>query len=383
MPTVPLKHFSKRISNLLIAFLSVHAPAYAGVLPFFDPLERMENNSSFCANANTFLTNDPFVLKDLLLNGLKTDSPHIKNGTNIALGSVRADIGYKSEKFGYIGYVYKEEVYIKTNGDTVELLYLATNKKEFPLGKTYKLELSIKAFEVQGITYSNSLELLKKGSWFFKVGYGVEVLQGKDMQNGTVYGNARAEGMKTYSFDAVANYNYTHNYLYKLDVQSAEAYGYSTHFSLYLKKDKFDFLFLVNDFFGRLYWKGLPLSEVRLSSNSKVYDKDGYISYKPTAWGYEGYEDIVQKLSKKYRTQFGYTYGRYLFRGGSDYIYGIYMPYFEGTYRVSQSLDFALGYETRFHSFSLFSRYENFDFGIRVDNLLKPSTLGLHIVYKF
>ena len=357
-------------------------PAFAGVLPFFSPVYVTSLDNSFYVNTNIFLTNDLFRLKDLF-NGIKTNDSHIKNGTNIALGDTRTDVGYNSKKYGYFGYVYKEEVLIDTNKDTVELLYLSTNKKDLPVGKHYNLDLTIKAFKVQGIEYAKSFDLYHDNGYIFNVGFGLEALQGKDMQDGTIKGNGIVNSKKDYSFNIVSSYDYTHNYLYKLNVKKASAYGYSSDLSLYLKKDGLSLLLLANDLFGKLYWRHLPHSDVNLSSHNKVYDANGYVRYKPTVSGYEGYKNYTQTLVRKYRAQIAYMHKRYFFKLGSDAMYGIYMPYIEGDYMLTSDFSLGLGYETRFHSVTLKSQYGSFVFNINVDNIFKPSTLGLNLSYLF
>lgn len=378
---VLLKHYSKKLIQFCLAYCVV-APAFAGVLPLFSPVYVTSFDNSFYINTNIFLTNDSFTLKDLF-DGIKTNYSHIKNGTNIALGDTRTDVGYNSKKYGYFGYVYKEEVLIDTNKDTVELLYLAANKKDLPVGKHYNLDLSIKAFKVQGIEYAKSFDLYHDNGYIFNVGFGLEALQGKDMQDGAIKGNGIVNSKKDYSFDIVSHYNYTHNYLYKLDVAGASAYGYSSNLSLYLQKNNLSFLFLANDLFGKLYWKSLPHSDIKLSSNDKVYDSNGYVKYKPLLSGYEGYKNYIQTLVAKYRAQLTYRYDRYFFKLGSDLMYDIYMPYFESDYKVSSDFSLGLSYETRFKSITLKSQYKHFIFNITVDDIFKPSTLGLNISYLF
>ncbi len=373
--------YIRKLIRFSLAFFLV-TPVFAGVLPLFSPVYVTNFDNSFYVNTNIFLTNDPFTLKDLF-NGIKTNYSHIKNGTNIALGDTRTDVGYNSKKYGYFGYVYKEEVLINTNKDTVEFLYLATNKKDLPIGKHYNFDLTIKAFKVQGMEYAKSFDLYHDNGYIFNIGFGLEALQGIDMQDGTIKGNGIVNSKKDYSFDIVSHYDYTHNYLYKLDVTKASAYGYSSNLSLYLQKNNLSFLLLANDLFGKLYWKSLPHSDVRLSSNNKVYDANGYVKYKPLLSGYEGYKNYTQTLVTKYRAQFAYHYDRYFLKLGSDSMYGIYMPYIESDYKISSDFNLGLSYETRFKSITLKSQYKHFIFDITIDNIFKPSTLGLKMSYLF
>ena len=378
---VRLNLYSKKLRQVLIACVCA-LPAYAGVLTFVDPTQIASSHRHLIVNVDAFLTNDPFTLKDLF-NGIKTDSPHIKNGTNIALGDVRADLGYYHKDFGYVGYLYKEEIVIESNDDTIELLYLATNKKKLPVGKNYDLYFDIKAFAAQGIEYANRFDVCHGDEYECKIGFAFDLLQGKDMQDGIVGGYGHVNSTKDYSFDINTNYNYTHNYLYKLDVKGSSSYGFSSNISFFIKKGDIALLLLGNDVFGKLYWKELPYSYVNLTSNRKYYDKNGYVRYKPYISGYEGYHDYVQRLMPKYRAQLSYSKRRYNFKIGCDTIDGIYMPYLEGDYQLFHSFKIGVGYETRFHSVSLKTAYKKLLLKARVDDLSHPSTAGLQIYYRF
>jgi len=332
---------------------------------------------------STLLTNDPFTLKDLLLNGIK-GKEHAKNGDNIALAVGRFDLGYGDKKYGYLGYTYREEIFIEATKDMVDLLYQATNKVDLPVGKYYDLYLLLKAYKMQGITYSNYLELYNKNGCYINIGAAVEGLYATDMQDGYISGNATANSTKDYSFYGISNYNYTHNYLYDLAVNPSDAYGYSSHFSIFIKKGKFKFLFLANDIFSKLYWNALPYSDVYLSSANKTYDEDGYVEYQPLLKGKDGYSKYKQSLMQKYRVSTSYKYKKNIIFGlGSDYMESIYMPFFDCTYIWNKDASLQVGYETRFGSFSVESHYKGFNIGINTDDFFQPSTLSLSIGINF
>jgi hypothetical protein len=357
--------------------------AFAGVIPLFNPSSMPKYENRFSLNVSTYLTNDPFTLKDLLLNGIKGEE-HTRNGDNIALTVGRADVGYGDKKYGYIGYTYREEIFIEASKDMVDLLYEATNKEDLRLGRYYDLYLLLKAYKMQGLTYSNYLDLYKKNGWDINIGVAVEGLYATDMQDGYISGNAVANTKKDYSFYGVSNYNYTHNYLYDLSVNPSDAYGYSTHFSLSIEKEKYHFLFIANDIFSNLYWNALPYSDVYLSSSNKEYDSDGYVKYRPLLSGKEGYIKYTQSLMQKYRAEIAYKYRKDLiFNIGSDYMERVYMPYLDCTYIWNQNASVKIGYETRFKSVSIASRYKGFSFGINANDLFKPSSLGISIGMDF
>jgi len=358
-----------------VIFLTISTSAFAGVLPFFNPSDITNKNNSFYIHLNAFLADDSFALKNSL-NG-KTNTPHIKSGTNIDLGDIRTDVGYNSKKYGYFGYIYRGEGVIKANEDTIKLIYLVENNRELPIGRYYNFNVSIKAFQAQGVEYAKSFDIYHKNTNIVNIGFGFEALNGINMQDGTIHGHAIQISRNDYDFNIFTNYNYTHNYLYKLHVNKASSYGYSSDLSFYVKKNNISLLLLANDIFGKLYWKNLPYSNVRLVSHKKNYRGNSLIS------GREWHKNFTQTLLPKYRVQLAYKHKRYFFKLGSDMMYGIYMPYIESDYMVASGFSLGLGYETRFHSITLKSQYKNFSFNVQVDNIFKPSTLGLSISYLF
>jgi len=379
---VLLNHYHKLL-KLTVSVTVFITSAYAGVIPLFNPSSMPKYENRFSLNVKTYLTNDPFTLKDLLLNGMK-GKEHARNGDNIALAVGRFDIGYGDSKYGYIGYTYREEIFLKATKDMVDLIYQATNKMDLPVGRYYDLYILLKAYEMQGITYSNYLDIYKKNGWSINVGAAVEGLYATEMQDGYVSGNARANTKKDYSFYGISNYNYTHNYLYDLDVNPSDAYGYSSHISLSIEKDKFHFLFIINDLFSNLYWSALPYSDVHLSSSNKEYDDQGYVKYRPLLSGKEGYVKYTQSLMQKYRAEIAYKYKKDLVLDlGSDYMEGVYMPYLDCQYAWSRDASVKVGYETRFGSVSIVSRYKDFTLGISANDLFQPSSMGISIGINF
>jgi hypothetical protein len=360
------------IKRFFFLFFLLNTSATAGVLPMFSP-EYINEKKNYFLKTDILLANDPFSLESIF-NHLKKDF-HPKNGKNIAYANERIDTGCITN-YGYFGYVYREEIFIKSNRDFIEFFYLTHNKKNLPINKTYTGKFNIKAYKMNGIIYSKKFQK-SINSYFFSGGIGLEALYATDMQNGYIKGKAYTISQKNYNFEAFSNYNYTHNYLYKLNVNKSSAYGYTSHIFFNFKHNKINLKFLANDLFSNLYWKNLPYSKVYLNSNNKVYDKNGYAIYNPTVHGKEGYKNYNQRLIKKIRIEEDYKNYNNTFILGSDYIQNIYIPYIIIKHYFSKIFSFSLGYETRFSSVSLAIEYKNVYLHIRSDKLKKPSTLSI------
>ncbi|RLD41191.1 MAG: hypothetical protein DRI88_12850, partial [Bacteroidetes bacterium] len=132
-----------------------------------------------------------------------------------------------------------------------------------------------------------------------------------------------------------------------------------------------------------LYWDELPYSIVHLSSENKTYDEDGYVKYKPLLSGIEATKDYIQTLESKYRFEGEYNFQASSIKVGTEYLYGIYLPYITYTKFFNDNTNMNFNYETRFGSFASEINYKNYTLGIRSDDLLKPSTLALTLGFLF
>lgn len=353
----------------------------AGVIPLLNPQNLKQEQFTVSTQADLFLANDAFSLRDLFdeLDGELIS----KEGENKGLGILRFDIGVSDPIWGYIGYTYREEISLRASQNTVELIYNATNDLDLENAKVYDLDLKINAFEVHGILFAKSLGLYKKNTLNFNIGVGIELLYGKKMQDGYIKGSAQAVSKKDYNFNATSDYRYTHNYLYDLDVDNSKAYGYTTHISASLEYETVSLLVVVNDLFGKLHWKNLPSSTINLSSNNKSYDSNGYVNYRPLISGRELTSNYVQTIMRKYSLEGTYNFKDSLVSIGLEHIYGLDIPYITYKKMLTNHLNLNLNYETRFGSFATKINYKNYTFGIRSDDLIKPSTFSLTLGASF
>jgi hypothetical protein len=370
---VVLNHFHKSL------FITLYiTSASAGVIPLFNPNDVAKSNTLFL-HTNTLLVNDPFTLKNLF-GGLKGDF-HPKNGMNYAFGITRNDIGFNIKNFGYIGYAYREEIYMKAYKSTLELLYLTTNKKDLQTGNVYDFDLALEAYKMHSFVYANTYTPYKNKKSIIEFGYSAEALLAYDMQSGFVDGMVVANSQKDYTYEGVSHYHYTHNYLYDLNVNSPHGYGYTTHLSLDAHYKNIHITFLANDIYGKIYWKDLPYSDVYLSSQNKSYDENGYAQYAPLLSGKEGYMKFTQTLVAKYKLETTWKYGKNIYLAGSDYLYNTTLPYIDYTRIVNDNFSFGIGYGVRFKTLKLSTTYKNFQFQTRFDDIYSPFALGCDISY--
>ncbi len=383
MEHLNLFHSKQKVLILSIGILFSFESATAGSLSLFNPLDIPKQPKSLYVNTQTLLSNDAFSLEGLFndFNGRFYE----KNSDYLSIGDIRYDVGTYIDGWGYIGYTYRKEAVIESSPDTMVLVNQASNDLDLTHNKIYELGLTLEGFEVHGITFANTIPLYKKNGWDIRLGFAGELLYGTETQHGSIDGKARSLSDKDYTFTMHSLYLYTDNYLYDLDVDHITSYGYTTHLSLYASYNKFSLSIIVNDLYGKLYWKNLPYSDVNLASENKSYDENGYVKYAPTISGVERSTKFTQKLMKKWRIQGAYTLNKEVFQLGTEYIYDTYLPYIKYTHKYDRDLIASVEYETYFGMFGVDVNYKNYYIGVHTNGIQNASSLkinlGLHYAF--
>jgi hypothetical protein len=235
--------------------------------------------------------------------------------------------------------------------------------------------MQIEGFEVHGITWANRYPLYQDHGWDIQVGLGLELLYGTEAQEGYAIGSARANATNDYDFVWQSDYTYTENYLYDLDVPQVTSFGYTTHLSLQASYKDFTFLGVINDLWGRLYWKNLPYSDVTMSSGNKSFDENGYVEYAPLISGVELEKDFTQRLMRKWRIEGQYKLEDATIHIGNDHIYGVDMPYVCYAQHYQNELLVRYSYESTFDMLGVDARYKHYHFGIHSNGLKNTSAI--------
>ena len=366
-------------SATLLAALSTGAPA--GLFSLFDPIEANEEDAVYF-KTQAFIADDVVSIHDLFHKWHGRFHP--KGGDNLALDDARGDIGMSKKGWGYVGYAYRHQAFTRASRDLALLTWQQLNHKDFTLGKEYDLDLAIKGYETDGIVFAKSLTLTDTATQRLTVGIGFSLLHGYNMQDGYLKGTARAESRKEYSFQAVSDYRYTRNYLYRLDVDDADGDGFTTHLSLDYRYGRIRCHLLVNDLYGRITWHDLPYSFVELNSDNKSYDDNGYIVYKPTVKGVELYRDYTQKLYKKVRLEAGYGWDEATeLHIGADNVRGEWFPYGGMHRRFGDDLAAGVSYDTRYGMVGVDIFYKTFSLTLKSNDIEDPWAMAFSFGYRY
>ncbi len=370
---IPLNHFLRLLVLLYICSL----PLRADVLQFFDPTKE-HKSSVLTSQLSYFIANDPISLEEFF--GDWQAHYHPRSGTNIALQDMRVDIGGNFYKEYYLGVFHKYNVFVKTGKDFSDLYYTIKNKKDFYHDRDYLLNLDIEGIKYSGMMISTRSLLYHNSENTLLIGGALSLFFGHDMQEGTVRGSATSPSEKIYQVQAQSTYHYTHNYLYDLDVESANGVGYGGDIALAYTNSLYGFgvKVIANDIFSRMYWSDLPYSSVDIQTENKTFDGDGYVKYSPSISGVEKYIDFTQHIEARYKLVLEKKiYKGVVFSGGIMRTYGENFPFVRFDEALSASQDIGFSYESRFKSFGLDYRYKGFMLGVATDALSNFSAFGL------
>lgn len=362
---------------LLSALLLSTTSAFAGVTSLFDPIKFSNPENNFHVRVQSFFANDAVSIQTRL-HKMRGDID-AKEGDNLEIIDVRIDSGIYSKYTGYIGYTHREESAKIASKDMEELYHSVRNKNSMTIGREYNLKLLVDSFKANGVVLANSFPIYKSDTLRIKIGGALELLQANVMQDWELSGNAKAVGKKDYDYNVVSRNNYTHNYLYRLDVPKSSATGYGFHFSLDANYKNFQLSLIANDIFAQLDWKLLPYSYVKMNTDNKTYDKNGYVRYNPSISGIEKEMDYTQHLIEKYRIEAKYSVSKSIFEIGLDHMYFNYLPYISYIYNFSKNWSAKLDYESRFGSYYGEVKYKDIFVGLRASSLEEQHVVALNL----
>ena len=374
---VLLNHFHR--FSILVILKST--PAFAGVLSFFDPNNFNNQETNFHLHLQSFFTNDAFSIQTRL-NKMVGES-NAKNGENLEIIDIRFDSGYSYQPFGYIGYIYRNQTAISASKDMAELYHSTKNKIDLEVERKYNLKLQTDSFKLEGFIYANSFSIYHTDSLDIRFGGAIELLFAKKMQDWQMSGTAEAISAKDYNLNIISDSHYTKNYLYKLQVPQSNATGYSSHLSLNMHYKKIKVSLLINDIWSKLKWEKLPYSYVKMKTENKTYDANGYVKYQPSISGIEKNVDYTQTLIRKWKMNVQYFFDTSSILIGSEYIYSNYIPYIMYKYKFTPNFSTSIEYEFKFKSYYSEIRYKNYYLGIRANHLNEQNTLALNLGINF
>ncbi len=223
---------------------------------------------------------------------------------SIALVNSKLEVGIEYSGL-QLSFFKKYNYELKFSKDTAEFYYQNQNKKPLDMGRTY--QLNIEPYQ----TYSKGTRLGYQ-HYFpeqrLSLQFGISYLQGKKLTTGKLYGTAIANSDKDYDFlFNVDDYFYSEDRLFERPIEPTEGHGYSFDATLNWRiTPKLFTQIELTDLMGRIYWKNAPYTTAAATSDTKQYDDEGYLAYKPVLSGVESNRNFTQRLPLYTHLQLGY-----------------------------------------------------------------------------
>lgn len=190
------------------------------------------------------------------------------------------------------GYVQRYDYEIKATRDSAVLYHQVKNKIDLVPGTTY--DLGVRAFHnrSQGLRVAYRFE---GADW--SVEPGLSLLSGQALTDGSIAGVATAVQAKEYAYNAEVGYHYTEDFLFDRDVRGPTGEGWSLDLGLhYRPMPDWELSLVGRDLLGFLYWRDAPVTTAVATSDTREFDDDGYVVFRPMLTGREFNEDYSQRL---------------------------------------------------------------------------------------
>ena len=376
-------------SAALIFFFCVLCASVAfGESPFsgFNPAVLTGKDNGVFVDTRTFWADNAVPLQSIFLDK-GWDGPFKPADANHLDVFWKADTGVVYRGWRVAGF-YRGELFLKCNKDTIEILRMIELKQNLPVGRTFNVDLKGKGFSATGIEASKGFKVLGSGERNnLSVGLTARYMRGERVQDGTVRGTVTPGTAKSYDFDLAVDYVYDKNYLYKRqDTVAGSGDGYS--FDAGLKYDfskALAFELLFRDILGRMYWHNTPFTTAEADSNTKFFDENGYMRFRPSIRGYEFYKNFTQNIPLKTDVSVTYRGGPFVLQPTVNFIEGRPLYWIDMGYKAARDLLLNAGYNFNYKSYSAGVVYKHAVLSVYADDfaLSRAMAVGFKIALAY
>lgn len=339
----------------LLSACSLNVPAFAqNPLSGFNAASMVDEADSILFEMRTFFANNVLPIKAIFFDHMnsRTFDPDHTNRFDMTC-TVHSGFIYRGWRLSAL---YRRELYLETNRDTVEILRMVKLKQDLPAGRVFDVDIQANGFSATGLELSKGVKSIING---LTIGFTARYLKGEKIQEGRVEGQVTPHSSRSYDFDLFVDYIYDDNLIYtRKSTTPGYGNGYSFDLGLtYVLSRKFKVEALLRDIGGRIYWKDTPYTSADVTSEVKEYDQNGYQVYRPTIHGYESYRDFTQKIPLKTDILFSYMEGPFTLTPTINFIKNRPLYWFGLRYRATGILYLHAGYNLNYQLFSIGASY--------------------------
>lgn len=238
---------------------------------------------------DSFSNSEPIAIKAI------TDEWDAKLYTGeIAFAFARAEIGVGWDQWR-LGVFRRYDYYYEFTPDTAYLKYSSENNLQLNTGEQLDIYIKANTAIANGLSLSHILNV-DNASFAIRVSY----LSGQLLTSGSLDGNAEVLAENDYDMIFDVDYYYSEDVLFDRDAASPDGNGYSIDVYLdWSPNDSWNFNLTANDLLAKIFWKDAPRTIASGNTDTKEFDENGFVIFKPVISGLETYQDYTQTLSRK------------------------------------------------------------------------------------
>lgn len=273
--------FKTGLGGLCSALLAVVSPAWAlEYQPFVE--------------FSSFSHSEPIAVHAILNDW---NAPFSKGDVAFSVNKVEVGLGLKQGINTWQFSVFERQDYLfEFSPATAKLLYQTNTQQDLVVGQTYDLQLKTNSFVAKGLKLG-----YQRPVGNFNVGVAVAYLEGQELTDGALKGQATAVANNDYNFNFDADYYYSKDALFDRTLTSTpkgQGYGVDVQVDGFILPNWHASL-KVQDAFAQINWWDAPRTVATGSSQTKEYDENGFVKFNPVANGVELNQNYTQIIPTK------------------------------------------------------------------------------------
>ncbi|MBT3202739.1 MAG: hypothetical protein HOB14_19815 [Gammaproteobacteria bacterium] len=223
-------------------------------------------------------------------------------GGSKALSVSRIMLGFEYNNYS-LQTVYRDDSYYNFDNETVHFIYLTENKLPLVNGQEYDLYIKPDKSSSEGLRFGTNQQITPK----LKLHGFFSLLKATNLTHGNLNGHAMAVGSNDYDFNFASDLYYEDDPLFDRVTDRLSGKGYSIDLMLdYEINDKWSINLELLDVVGELLIDQAAFTRAEATSDIKVFDENGYLTYDPVISGLESNKDFVYQFNMQ--THFSVNY---------------------------------------------------------------------------
>ncbi|MCK5662383.1 MAG: hypothetical protein KAI17_02805, partial [Thiotrichaceae bacterium] len=210
-----------------------------------------------------------------------------------ALSVSRMTLGFEYKKYSFETIV-RDDSYYDFDNETAQFIYLTNNKIPLENGKDYALYIKPDKSSSVGLRFGINQDITPR----LKLSGFVSILKATDLVYGELNGHAMAINSNDYDFFFSSELYYEDDPLFERETDAISGFGYAIDLIVdYTINDKWRINLELLDVVGELSFDDAPYTSAEATSDIKVFDENGYLTYDPVISGVELNKDFVYQFN--------------------------------------------------------------------------------------